>query len=92
MSYNLTPLAVCERLIGPKQKLAQISGLGEKAPYTWERESKWRPAGCLPVPVQRKVLTYARRHAIPLDPAWLIEGAPIEDVYRALDQMKAAAA
>lgn len=92
MSSNLTPLDVAERLIGSKPRLAEICGVGPKAPYTWARAAKWRPAGYFPVSAQLKLIAHVRRAGLPVDPLWLIEGAPIEAVHGALDEMKARAA
>lgn len=92
MSSNLTPLEVAERLIGQKPVIAQICGLGAKAPYTWEANAKQRPAGHFPVSAQLKLIAYVR-HAHPeIDPMWLIEGAPLKAVLAALDQMRGRAA
>jgi len=92
MSDHLTPIEVAERLIGPKPELERLAGYQPKAAYAWERSSQSRPAGYLPVRVQLALLAHARAHALPIDPAWLIEGAPIEAVHAALDQMRGRAA
>lgn len=81
MSKHLTPLEVCERLIGPPPKLATIAGLHEKSAWPWRRSSHWRDAGDLPSSrVQRALLNYARLSGRPIKPEWLIEGAPAAEI------------
>lgn len=92
MSDHLTPIEVAERLIGPKPELERIAGYQPKAAYAWERSSQSRPAGYLPVRAQLALLGHVRSHAIPVDPVWLIEGAPIEAVQAAFDTMRGRAA
>lgn len=76
MSSNLTPLEVCERLIGTVEDVARAAGLGAKAGYGWRRASEWREAGDVPsARVMRQLLSHARLHGIPLTPEHLIFGA-----------------
>lgn len=85
-------MEVAERLIGSKRELEVIAGYQPKAAYAWERSSQSRPAGYLPVRVQLALLDHIRRNALPVDPVWLIEGAPIEAVQAAFDDMRSRAA
>lgn len=87
MSYHLTPLEVCEKLIAPRNSLGELIGCKEKAPYGWARPSKYRQAGDLPNYAQRKMLTEFRRRKLKIDPAWLIEGAARADVDRFLNSL-----
>jgi len=88
MSYHLTPLEVCQRLIGAPDKIAKICGLQEKATYPWRRKSEWQDAGDIrATKYQRALLTYAKANAIPLTPEHLIFGADSAEI----DQLVASA-
>ena len=85
MSKHLTPLAVCEALIGPPQALGPLIGFNRATAFRWRHASKWRQAGDLPgAPVMRAILAYARANDIPLKPEWLIEGAPADEIEAAV--------
>ncbi len=89
MSYNLTPLQVCERLIGPLDRLSAICGLRQKAGYLWRKPAKGRDAGDFPAARhQRRLLAHAAARGIPLTADHLIWGAPADEI----DQLVAAAA
>ena len=75
MNTHLTPLEVCERLIGPLEKLALIAQTHPKSPFHWRRVSGWRAAGDMPPRVNRIYLAYSDAHALGLTPAHLILGA-----------------
>ncbi len=80
MSYDLTPFAVCERLIGPIERLAEITGQSSKAPYRWRTGSGWRDVGDLPPRANRALLDHSDRHALGLTAEHLIRGASAAEV------------
>ncbi len=81
MSNNLTPLAVCERLIGPYPVIAAICGYKAKSPYVWLRPSKGRAAGDFPSSrIIRQILAYAAARSIPLTAEDLIWGADADEL------------
>lgn len=81
MSNDLTPLEVCERLIAPIPALGPLLGISDKAPYAWRYPARDRDAGDLPsMRYQRLILAHAEARGIPLDPVWLIRGAPRDAV------------
>lgn len=90
MSDNLTPLAVCERLIGTKPELAALCGYDRTAAYHWDRPAKDRPAGHLPLAVQSRLWRHVKAKKLPIPGHWLIEGAPLKDVLAARDAIRAA--
>ncbi|MGR3822686.1 MAG: hypothetical protein ACU0A5_08920 [Salipiger marinus] len=92
MSKHLTPVEVCERLIGPIERLALIGGLREKAAYAWRRGSKYRDPGDMPPRANRALLAYAAARGIPLSADHLIWGAPEVEIDRLVDGMRAAPA
>lgn len=76
MVKNLTPLEVCERLIGPFPVISDVVGYSDKAPYLWRRAVDGRDAGDFPsTRIQRQLLSHARAHGIPLTAEHLIWGA-----------------
>lgn len=76
MSRHLTPLEVCERLIGLPDILGPIAGRDVKSPYHWRNATKGRDAGDLPSTIiQRKLLNHAKANSIPLTADHLIFGA-----------------
>ena len=88
MSKHLTPIAVLERLIGPLDVLAAITGVHGKTPYLWRRASKWRDEGDLPSPrLQRRMLAHAAARNIPLTANHLIFGAAADEIDRLLAEM-----
>ncbi len=80
MSSYLTPLEVCERLIGGTTVLAGICGLGPKGPIFWRRQSERREAGDILSIHARKLLSHARRHRLGLTAEHLLYGAPEAEV------------
>lgn len=81
MSSNLTPLQVCERLIGRPEAISLICGLQPKAAYAWRHPSQNRAAGDLPsTAVMRRILAHAAAKGIPLTADHLIWGAAEEEV------------
>lgn len=87
MSDHLTPLQVCERLIGKFPEIEKITGRKPKGAYAWLRPAKGRNPGDMPADANRTLLRYAKRHGIPLTPAHLIWGASRAEVERLLDAM-----
>lgn len=72
----LTPMQVCERLIGPPEVLGPTVGYGTKAAYHWRREREGRRPGDLPsVEVIRLLLAHSAAHQLGLTADHLIWGA-----------------
>jgi len=84
MSYNLTPLAVCEQLFGSRAKFEQAIGAKPKAAYSWARPAQLRKAGDLPPYVQRKALEAVGKMGLTVDARWLIEGATRAEIDEAV--------
>lgn len=86
MSYNhtphLTPLEVCERLIGSLDAIGRAAGVKSKAPYHWRRASAGRAAGDIPINRARALLTWCGQRGIPLTAEHLIYGATEAEVAR----------
>ena len=80
MSNHLTPLQVCEALIGPLEKIGLAAGLTEKAPYRWRNASQYRDAGDIPLKSARKLLAYAAARGVPLKAEHMVFGAPKTEV------------
>ena len=81
MTNHLTPLEVCERLIGKPEVLAEICGLHVKSAFPWRRSSKWREAGDLPsVKIMQRLLTHSAAQGLGLTAEHLIWGASEAEV------------
>ena len=80
MGSYLTPLEVCERLIGPRGALAAICGLGKKGAFFWNRPSQWRDAGDMLPKHQRSLLDHSDRNGLGLTADHLIRGATEAEV------------
>lgn len=81
MSDHLTPVEVCERLLGPLSVLERIVGYRPKAGYGWLRSSKERDAGDFPsARLMRKLLDHAEAQGIPLTARHLIRGADTAEI------------
>jgi hypothetical protein len=81
MSDNLTPVEVCERLIGPLPELEKIVGYRPKAAYGWRRESHWRDAGDIPSPrLMRRLLAHSAAGNLGLTADHLIWGASEDEI------------
>lgn len=87
MSDHLTPLAVCERLIGPYSAIEKIAGRKPKAAYIWARSAQGRSAGDMPADANRSLLAYAAARDIPLTAEHLIWGASVEEIAALEQQM-----
>ncbi|WP_420415809.1 hypothetical protein [Marinovum algicola] len=86
-SKHLTPLQVCERLVGPIEALGPIAGLGEKAAYHWRQPSRIRDAGDIPSKAMRAILSHAAARELPLTEAHMIWGAPEAEVVQLLENL-----
>lgn len=85
MSSHLTPLEVCERIIGGIETVATACGLHPKSAYGWRHASGLRQAGDLPsVTAQRSILAYCKARGLPMQPHWLILGATLAEVRAAM--------
>lgn len=74
-------------MFGKPEVLAEIVGSHEKAPFKWKNGSVWRDPGDLPsTRHQRKLLTWARKHAVPLTAEHLVFGASEAEVAALLAQ------
>jgi hypothetical protein len=92
MSNHLTPLEVCERLIGKPEAVAEASGLHKKSAFPWRYASKWREAGDLPsAKVMRQLLDHSATHRLGLTAHHLIWGADEAEVAAILAQRDAPA-
>lgn len=81
MSDHLTPVQVCERLIGPLAELERIVGYKPKAAYAWLRSSGDRDAGYFPsVRLMQRMLAHAAARKIPLTAEHLIWGADAAEI------------
>lgn len=81
MSNNLTPLQVCERLLGPLPQIEAICGQKPKAAYGWRRSSAYREAGDIPSPRHmRSLLAHSAARGLGLTEAHLIWGAPAAEI------------
>lgn len=81
MSYNLTPLDVCKRLIGREDEIAAICGISAKAPYGWGRQTVWRDAGDISsARYQRRLLAHSIRCGLGLTAEHLIRGASAAEI------------
>lgn len=86
MSKDLTPLEVCERLVGPIEQLGRIIGNGDKALYMWRRPSKFHlPGDIRSARHMRALLAHSDRLGLGLTPLHLIEGADEAEVQAILD-------
>lgn len=92
MKHELTPLEVCERLIGPLQVIADVIGYGPTAPYLWEKPAKNRAAGDLPSAIiMRALLAHSAAHQLGLTAEHLIWGADEAEIEEILAQRDAPA-
>jgi hypothetical protein len=76
MTRDLTPLEVCERLVGPIEVFGPIAGVGCKAPYNWRHARGLRQSGEIPYDhYKRALLAHSDRHGLGLTAEHLIRGA-----------------
>ena len=81
MSLHLTPIQVCERLIGKPEQIAAAIGMNEKSPYHWRNARTGRSAGDLPsTNVMRALLAHSAAHQLGLTADHLIWGAPEAEI------------
>lgn len=72
----LTPMQVCEKLIGPPEVLGPAIGYGLKAAYHWRRERDGRRPGDMPsAEVMRLLLAHSTAQGLGLTADHLIWGA-----------------
>lgn len=91
MTHNLTPMQVCERLIGKPEAIGMAAGLGEKAAYHWRNERKGRAAGDLPTTaIMRALLDHSAARGLGLTAEHLIWGASEDEVAEILAARAAA--
>jgi hypothetical protein len=92
MRNKLTPMEVCEALIGNPEVVGQLAGFGPKAGYSWRYASAWRDAGDVgSARTMRRLLEGARARGIPLTAEHLIWGADATEIEALLAQSKVAA-
>jgi hypothetical protein len=83
MSTHLTPVEVCERLIGPIEDVARIAGSHPKRGYSWRQRSKWADAGDFrSMRHVRALHAHACARGIPLTLDHLVWGASEDEVAR----------
>lgn len=92
MDHDLTPVQVCEKLIGPPQTLSKIAKMTSKTAYNWRHPSNNRDAGDMPPRANRALLAYSDAHGLGLTADHLINGASVAEVASILDGRKATAA
>ena len=81
MPHDLTPLEVCEHLIGAIEAVGPAIGLSAKAAYNWRHPSSSRAAGDLPsASVMRRLLAYSDQHGLGLTADHLVRGATFAEV------------
>jgi len=81
MSTHLTPLDVCEALIGGPEVLAPICGRNAKSPYLWRRSANGRAAGDIPSTIHmRALLAHSAARGLGLTADHLIWGAPAAEI------------
>jgi len=81
MSNNLTPLQVCERLLGPLPQIEAVCGQKPKAAYCWRRPSAYRAAGDIPsTRHMRSLLAHSAARGLGLTEAHLIWGASAAEI------------
>ena len=81
VEQGLTPMQVCERLIGPPEVLGPAIGYGTKAAYHWRRERDGRRPGDLPsAEVMRLLLAHSTAHRLGLTAEHLIWGAEVSEI------------
>lgn len=81
MSDHLTPVQVCERLIGPLPELERIAGYRPKGGYAWLRSSGVRAPGDFPsTALQKLLLAHSDRLRLGLTADHLIRGATSAEI------------
>ena len=76
MGIHLTPLQVCQRLIGSNELIGEVCGIHPKSPYPWARKSTGREAGDIPhANHMRRLLAHSAARGLGLTAEHLIWGA-----------------
>jgi hypothetical protein len=93
---HVTPVGICERLIGPPPVIAAILGYNRTAIPQWRHANGLRAAGDFPsATIMRQLLAHSDAHRLGLTAGHLIQGAPeaeIAAILQARPATKAAAA
>ena len=85
MTNNLTPLAVCERLVGGIEQISAICGYKAKAAYNWRHGSDLHEPGDIrSARLMRRLLAYSRSRHLGLTSEHLIHGATSAGIDRIL--------
>lgn len=89
MSNNLTPLQVCERLIGPIEEIGVAASLDRKSAYRWRHGSEWRDPGDIPhARVMRALLAWSKARNLGLTADHLVRGATEDEIQVILNARK----
>jgi hypothetical protein len=81
MGSYLTPMQVCEALLGKPEEIGLAAGLHPKSTFLWRRASGERDAGDLPsARVMRRLLAHSRERGLGLTARHLVEGATEDEV------------
>lgn len=88
MSSYLTPLEVCQKLIGPLDRLAHIAGVTAKSPYHWKRPSKTRAAGHLPPNVLVAMLAHVEGRRLPVTARDLVLGMSEDEMEQRISALQ----
>ncbi len=81
MSEHLTPIAVCEALIGKPEVIGAVCGIDLKAPFGWRRAAEGRDAGDITsARHMRALLAHSETHGLGLTAGHLIRGAARAEV------------
>jgi len=76
MTQHLTPLAVCECLLGTSEDVALALGYDCKSAYPWRHASKTRDAGDFPsARLMRRLLDHSDARGLGLKAEHLVRGA-----------------
>lgn len=78
---HLTPLEVCQRLIGRKEVIGGICAVHPKSPYLWARPAAGREAGDIPFASHmRRLLAHSAARGLGLTAEHLIWGADAAEI------------
>lgn len=89
---HLSPMAICEQIIGSPEVIANITKTASKSPYGWRGNSMNRDAGDIPsARHMRALLAYAATRGLPLTAEDLIWGAPADEIEARLARLNSTA-
>ncbi|WP_167733379.1 hypothetical protein [Thioclava nitratireducens] len=81
MTAHLTPVQVCEALLGGVDRVAKAAGVHRTTVFPWRRASAIRDTGDVPgARVMRRILAYSAARGLGLTADHLIWGAPRAEV------------